>query len=513
MRRYLVLLFLLTTVTSTSSLNGQDLPSCGPPAGANDVVIDAAAGSFQGKVRFRLRDEATVRVKNMNRLIYTYQLTVDAKAVPEDGLALFLSSLPFSGNIVSPPDAKAGAAAASPAQAAQAAAGASGGAGAQTESAPGKRGKTRCELEDDNFSQLRGTIQKTSSDIENKNRDILTQVGGLTQAYNDKLGKIKIDQNTMKGVGVPCDRLRSRVQEFIALVTDLENNLPVASARDNVKSLKNLIAEQAAHLREYRKNSSPQCFSFVLFWLQTYEEQLTEAQATVDMVSKKIDEIETGRNSLITQREAVRDTLSRPDAFFMEQVVGPFDVPTNVTLKLEEKESAKADAKLATLVTRDLNFGGRARFAVSAGIAYSPLEDQTFKIVQSSMTQTASGSDSATSVKKVGYDKNSSSRTTPLVLIHTRLLSIGNSSVDLHVSFGLSAKIQDNSATAEYLAGFSLSLAEDRFFLTVGGYYGTVQKLGGGFSPGDPVPPDVTELPVTKDKHLKPGFALSYRIK
>src|SRR3954464_8132842 len=99
MRRYLVLLFLLTTVTSTSRLNGQELPSCGPPAGPNDVVIDAAAGSFQGKVRFRLRDEATVRVKNMNRLIYTYQLTVDAKAVPEDGLALFLGALPFSGKI------------------------------------------------------------------------------------------------------------------------------------------------------------------------------------------------------------------------------------------------------------------------------------------------------------------------------------------------------------------------------------------------------------------------------
>jgi len=512
MRRYLVLLFLLTTVTSTSRLNGQELPSCGPPAGPNDVVIDAAAGSFQGKVRFRLRDEATVRVKNMNRLIYTYQLTVDAKAVPEDGLALFLGALPFSGKIVTLPDAKAGAAAASSPAKTSVTTSAEAAQKIAQKQAGRAQEKTFCELEDDRLFQLRETIQRTSIDIERKNGDLRTQVGALAQTYADNLGKIKIDQNTMKEVGVLCDRLRPKVQEFIALVTDVEN-LPVASARDSLKALKDLITEQAAHLREYRKNSSPQCLPGVFSWLESYEEQLTKAQANADTVSKKIEEIDTGRNGLIAQREAVRDTLSRPDAFFMEQVVGPFDVPTNVTLKLEQKESAKADAKLATLATRDLNFGGRARFAVSAGIAYSTLEDQTFKIVQSPDTQTAPGSSSATSVKKVGYDKNSSSRTTPLVLIHTRLISIGSSPVDLHVSFGLSAKVQDNSTTAEYLAGFSFSLAEDRFFLTVGGYYGSVQKLSGGFHPGDPVPSDVTELPVTKDKHLKPGFALSYRIK
>jgi hypothetical protein len=177
-----------------------------------------------------------------------------------------------------------------------------------------------------------------------------------------------------------------------------------------------------------------------------------------------------------------------------------------VTIKLKRKPTGDKDAKLAEVSTWNLNFGGSARFTLSAGVAYSQLENQTFERVQ--------GVDSSGAViNKVGYKRNSEGRTTPLVMLHTRFWSPETVPVDLHASFGLSAKIEDGETNAEYLTGLSFSLAEDRFFLTLGAYYGGVQRLEGGLAVGDKVPDDIATLPTRTEWHWKPGIALTLRIR
>jgi hypothetical protein len=214
----------------------------------------------------------------------------------------------------------------------------------------------------------------------------------------------------------------------------------------------------------------------------------------------------------VMQRGTVLDAVANTNVFYEEKPVPPFRLPNDVTVKLEVTPTAKGSTS-STQGPWTLNFGGGPRFAISAGIAYSSLEDRTFKIVTSSEVQPAMGTTPATPIKKVALDKDADSRTTPLILIHTRFPIFERSFVNFHASFGISAKIQDSSTKAEYLAGLSVSLAEERFFLTVGGYYGAVQRLEGGFSVGSPIPSGVTELPVRTEKHWKPGVAFTYRLR
>jgi len=112
----------------------------------------------------------------------------------------------------------------------------------------------------------------------------------------------------------------------------------------------------------------------------------------------------------------------------------------------------------------------------------------------------------------VGLKEGSRSRITPLVLLNGRIHDKVGPIDGIHLTLGITAKNDNKGTDVEYLLGPSFSFLEDNLFLTVGGYAGRQQKLGGGLYEGFAVPSTVSELPIEKNYHWDFGFALSYRI-
>lgn len=498
--------FFLALLTVAPQLMAQDLPPCGPTDTTGKLfIIDAATGTSVSTTDYRLRDTVRVVVINENRLVNNYKLSTEAKEISEQ-LSFFLGAFPFAQAITG---SGAGAQTAAPPAA-----------GAASEltarMAPQKAEEVSagpdCSEELERNRQTAANLEEAAKALREKDIDLRRQIKGLTDQYATVVGEIKPSQTTMSSPSIACPHLRQTIESFLKRVSEVEKELATGEIKKSLRDQERAVAAQEVRLQDFKRGFSGDCISKVLDWIDRYQEQLKVAQGNLEKFSADVAEVEKGRDAIVMQRGTVRDAVAHPNVFYEERPVGPFRLPNDVTVKLEVTPNAKGSTPIAQ-GPWTLNFGGGPRFAVSAGIAYASLEDQTFKIVTSSEVQPATGTTPATPIKKVALDKDADSRTTPLVLIHTRLPFFERSFVNFHASFGLSAKIQDNSTKAEYLAGLSVSLAEERFFLTVGGYYGGVQKLEGGFSVGSTIPSGVTELPVRTEKHWKPGFAFSYRLR
>jgi hypothetical protein len=150
---------------------------------------------------------------------------------------------------------------------------------------------------------------------------------------------------------------------------------------------------------------------------------------------------------------------------------------------------------------------GRPRFAVSVGLAYAPLRRQTYGKV-SGLARDAQGVATGTALASVlGFSENSPRRLTPLVLLNTRLTNFHSN--NLYFSFGLSGK-RGADPGLEYLIGPSLSLLNERVFLTFGGYAGLQQQLNDDlFLSAGPLTDAGDNLSRQKYR-WKPGFAVSF---
>jgi len=523
MRRHL-LFFLALLALRTSLVEAQNttLPLCTPLDMTGKIfLIDATTGSSTSKLQYGLKDQVRVIVINENRLVNSYKLTVTPQEVSEVGLTSFLGSFGFTQAILGTAPASDTAKRASAPAVSSALAGPPGGISSlQRNMASGaqkSKGGPDCSKE---LTPLKlgeaQRIDELASDIKDGDNDLTSLVKGLQDSLSSVASNVAPLQAKMASPSIACTDLRPAIQSFLEAVSDVDKKLATDNVRKALRDHEHDLVEQENLLRHFRRGFSSTCLGTVLDWLGDYQAQLDAAKAHLAKLSASVDDIEKGRDALMKQRAVVQIAMSNTNAFFEERPLVPYNLPTNVTVTLEITANTPASAAAVTKGPWVLNFGGQARFTISAGIAWSGLEDRTFKAVQSTETQTAEGSTEATTVQKVGFDKDSSSRTTPLVLLNTRIgtvWTLKGSAVDLHASFGLSAKVQDSSTTAEYLAGFSLGLAENRFFLTVGGYYGNVTKLEGGFTPGSTLPADVKSPPVHQEKHWKPGFALTYKLK
>lgn len=145
-------------------------------------------------------------------------------------------------------------------------------------------------------------------------------------------------------------------------------------------------------------------------------------------------------------------------------------------------------------------------FAISAGAAFSTIQNRTFAIVQS---VPASGT---TSVKTFGVTSDTRVNPYPIGIAHARLRDWADNRYAVHFSFGVGANVKsDNSggSSAEFLTGLSLSFLRT-VFVTGGLDIGKQSKLEGGFKLGDTVPTDVTSPPVSSSYKAGFGFAITF---
>jgi len=145
-------------------------------------------------------------------------------------------------------------------------------------------------------------------------------------------------------------------------------------------------------------------------------------------------------------------------------------------------------------------------FAVSAGAAFSTIQNRQFAIVKS---VPASGT---TSVNTFGVISDSRVNPYPIAIAHARLRDWADNRYGLHFSFGVGANIKGDSSggsNPEFLTGLSISFLRT-IFVTGGLDVGKQSELIGGFKVGSSVPTDVTSPPVSSSYRAGFGFAISF---
>ena len=151
---------------------------------------------------------------------------------------------------------------------------------------------------------------------------------------------------------------------------------------------------------------------------------------------------------------------------------------------------------------------GRARFLLSGGLVFSPMQRRTFQPV-TGFANDANGNPTGTGNDNViGLSEDSPRRLLPMAILNTRLHSFSPTS--FYFSLGVTAKHDDN-VDIEYLLGPSVSLLNERALFTFGGYVGMVQNLVPDVRIGDKIPDTAGDAKLyTKRYSWKPGFSFSY---
>jgi hypothetical protein len=172
-------------------------------------------------------------------------------------------------------------------------------------------------------------------------------------------------------------------------------------------------------------------------------------------------------------------------------------------------QSPTLDGKDPTVKVQDafLTVTCASPVALSAGVAFSSIEQKEFAIVKSPGT-TPGG----TSVSKFGTLSDSSFHPMPAAFVHGRLIESADHQVGLHTTFGVSGNFQNQSSggsSAEFLSGLSVGLWRT-FYVTAGLHIGTKAELAGGFNEGDLVPSDVTNMQGLVKRSYKIGFGLAF---
>jgi len=164
------------------------------------------------------------------------------------------------------------------------------------------------------------------------------------------------------------------------------------------------------------------------------------------------------------------------------------DVPCKIVFNINKETAVKLavgdrvpffDGQQMSMQTHDalVTVKCASPFSLSAGVAFSLIEQREFTIQQSAV---APGS--TTTVNKFGYSARSPVHPLPLAMVHMRFREWQQHRYALHATFGVAANVQGTNAggsNAEYLPGLSFSLFRT-MFLTAGVHIGKQASLAGG---------------------------------
>jgi hypothetical protein len=145
-------------------------------------------------------------------------------------------------------------------------------------------------------------------------------------------------------------------------------------------------------------------------------------------------------------------------------------------------------------------------FAITAGAAFSTIQNQQFAIVKS---LPPSGT---TSINTFGVTSDSKVNPYPIAMAHARLRESADQRYALHFSFGVGANLNGGNSggsSPEFLTGLSISFLRT-IFVTGGLDIGKQSKLSGGFKLGETVPTDITAPPVSSSYKAGFGFAITF---
>lgn len=451
-----------------------------PPNGVFQYTIDLSNGLTTGRTRYKVDDQVQLIFKNKNPFVYDYAFKVEEREIPEPALNTFFKAYNTS------PTATLAALAA--------------------QTAP-----TVALSEDPECAALRPTLVNRETRYM-ASYDRLRQLAPeLVLQFKELRADVTSEENDLKQQS-ECEALVQEALEVTELLeTTFDESKPkslgskLKQFHDDLGSFEVDLRDQALGLARFKQLD---CSA-----RGTFESNLQAAREKLESedppgLRKATREFDAAAKELKTKGEKISDVLQSRNNFTVIQEVGDYDTITEVTITIDR---GLRPAPPSLFTTKKLRFGGRQRFVLAAGAAFSPLDLITYKAVQG--TKPGAAGAAPTVIRVVGLDQESSQRVAPLIMLHTRFNEGWRAVSGFHFSFGFAGQFGDNGANLEYLLGLSTSFAEERAFVTLGAYNGRIQKLGNGFKLGDELPTAVTDPPVSKGRDWDWGFAFTYKFR
>lgn len=497
-------------IATALPVRGQIANLCAVPSDV-DFKIDLATGRSEGPTVYKPKDEVRILLFNRNPL-RDYDVEIKAVALPEPaldlvgaifkGVAGIIKDDPAAKNKV----AKPGTPTVTPTPGVP---------------VPPRDAVLSCD------QQVIDAADK--SDIENKKQDVVVALGHLRASFSSYEGKVKKAAEDSKKresalyAKAACSVLVNSFKDYRKALNwaavkvaraDVDAKASALGDGNNPGLIKKLKAAQGKFEGE-RTLACKAEFDEALKPVAAALKLAAELQGDVD---EGLKEHKSTQEELKTNNDKMTEILGDPSRFHTTRVVGRYLDPTEVTITTKSKKSGDKTFPTTPDATVVLHFGGRPRFAISVGAAFSSLEGPEYDDI-TSFELDASGNRVLDRMgepklgRVLGLVDDSDNRVAPLLMLHTRFAESKGVFSAYHLALGLTARVGTDSSAVEYLVGFSASLAEERFFITVGGYYGRVEQVTDGFFVGAPLPTEITDLPVRKDREWAPAVSLSWKIK
>jgi hypothetical protein len=504
----LVGLFVFGSHTVAQAAPGPDPVAtlCVPPALTKPLIpyeIDLATATPGTRVHYSTSNQVQIVFINKNPFLFDYRIKIEEKALPEPDLAAFFklvnasSTAPLLTNLnsllpnnampplkqVELPNCKT--------------------AGSMAITAlSGELGKlvdlyTSLKQQAETSAASLAAWQKGITAKEEKLKDANAGCEALVRSATDVTGAIDewLDESrpgfgqTLKSFKAGLDSLKMGVSAFEVSIAAQQIVLKQQMCLDATIVI--IVAPFKDKLKSLQDQLDPK-----------NEQGLQKAAANFDAAVKELS----------SKHDDIAAVLKDPRNFQEVRTVGDYDEITLVTITVDRKKREEKDFPSSAFLTQKLRFGGRQRFALAMGAAFSGIDTTSFKVVQGLPLNQDGTPNGTTAARVVAIDEQSNQRLSPLVMLHTRLYD-GTSSIGFHFSLGFAGSTGNNGVNLEYLVGPSISFGEERFFLTFGAYNGRTQRLQNGFWVGKALPDSVPDVPVIKGRSWDWGVAATYKVR
>lgn len=517
MRRAAVFLMLLLFMRAECYAQAAPATLCvvpTPPANTQQYIIDLINGGVNGKRRFKTQDEVQIVLKNKNPFLFAYDIQIKEETVAEPALDTFLAlfqnvpmtAIPLPSPQVATPSASTG-----------------GGpqAGADANSCTSRVNDairqlaTREQILLASFGSLKVQADNISSALNQLKTNIGAQEKVLTDSAQDCGSLVRAAQALTSviatafpqpsgGIGAQIDQFeqsilsfRSDVQQATVLPQTLRTGLEAAGCTGTeIDRFQTQASKFSDTLDTFKGSLRP-----------NNEQGLAKAEADFQKAEK----------DALAKGKGVDAVLQRPENFLESRLVGDYDDVTDVKITIKRKKADEASFPDSPYLAKTIRFGGRVRFAIAAGAAFTSLDNIDYGAVQGierdieGKIVVKDGKPVLTRV--VGTLDEADQRVPPVIALHTRIAPGKGLISGVHLTLGFAGNMANNGVNLEYLTGVSISFAEERFFLTLGGYNGRTEKLRDGFYEGLALPETFTEDPVKRDRDWNLGFSLTYKFR
>lgn len=469
-----------------------------PAAQPSGFVVNGVTGDATGRTKYPVRERVEVIVNDVNPFLFQYRVRLNQRTLTEASPADFFR-VAFQ---LSLPDAPA---------------------------APPKSDEVIFfsvpdgqELEEISAACVSADMkpfEKATADasarlyggevllLQQTSRDLNDKFTALREQFETYDASYRASADTIYNAEQPAENVKAAAASALKVVQSLRQTL-----EPRTRALKGEVAAMSARVDGLGKaltplpQQYPYCTSFPRLLMN-----LRALASDTLRYNELVKQLEERRTQAQTVAEGLTLVLTDPTRFRVKRQMPTFETSTDVTVIVERRTLAAKDTLYRVLAEERINFGGRPRFAIGAGIAWSPLGVREYGVVQRPVAAFP-GQPADTLQRVIVATEASSSRLLPMVTLTTRLFSLPGWVDGGHVLLGTGIRTQ-GSTDVDFLLAYGMSAFNQRLMLSVGAFAGKRKELAGDYVLGDRLPGAASTVATRSELAWEIGWGLSYRIR